>query len=390
MEGNYLKKNPKIAIIHDWLVMLGGADKVLLQILDCYPTADLFCLVEGLPTGIREKFPANIKSTFIQRLPRAKKWYWYYAPFMPIAIEQIDLTGYDLILSCSHAFAKGVICHPNQLHIAYIHSPMRFAYDLQYDYYQNFSFSTGIKRWIASSIFHYLRIWDARTINNVDHLIANSNFVRKRIIKCYRRSSELLYPGIDTGQFKFKASKQSYYLAGSFMTPFKRLDLIISAFNQMPDKKLLLFGTGHQEKYLKKMAGPNITFLGVTSDENLVTLLQNARAFVFAATEDFGMIMAEAQSCGTPVIAYKKGGASEIIKDVDISTETTGIFFENLTCESVELAVKRFETIETSIQPINCRKNAMRFDILHFKERYIDIVKRQWEQWLQLGDSFYS
>lgn len=387
MENKHLEGNPKIAIIHDWLVTFGGAERLLLQILDCYPTADLFCLIEGLPKDIREKFSRNTKSTFIQHLPRAKKWYWYYAPFMPIAIEQIDLTNYDLVLSCSHAFAKGVICHPNQLHIAYIHSPMRFVYDLQHDYYQNFSFKNGIKRWLSAGVFHYLRMWDMRTINNVDHLIANSNFIRKRITKCYRRTSELIYPGIDTERFQFKANKQSYYLAGSFMTPFKRLDLIVSAFNQMPEKKLLLFGSGPQEKYLKKLAGSNVTFLGRASDEDLVKLLQNARAFLFAATEDFGMIMAEAQSCGTPVIAYKKGGATEIIKDVDISTEPTGLFFEELTSESIQHAIKKFEREETSIHPINCRKNAMRFDILHFKKQYIDTIKRYWEQWIPLRDT---
>lgn len=382
-----LKKNPKIAIVHDWLVMLGGADRVLLQIIACYPQADLFCLVEGLPPDIRAKFPSNIKTTFIQKLPRSKKWYWYYAPFMPMAIEQLDLTEYDLVLSCSHAFAKGVIIHPNQLHIAYIHSPMRFVYDLQFDYYQNFSFEKGLKRCLASFIFHQLRIWDARTIHGVDHLIANSNFVRRRIVKCYRRASELIYPGIETGRFKLSVHKQSYYLAGSFMTPFKRLDLIIESFNKMPDKKLLLFGAGPQQKKLKKMAASHIIFLDIVSDNELVTLLQNARAFIFAATEDFGMLMAEAQACGTPVIAYGKGGSTEIIQDIAVSPEPTGVLFHELSAESIQQAVLLFENSTGCISPLNCRKNALRFDVANFKQQYIETVQKHWDQWLISKDA---
>lgn len=382
-EQYVLKKSPKIAVIHDWLVTYGGAERVLSQILECYPQAELFCTIEGLPDSIRNKYPGKITTTFIQNLPFSKKLYWYYSPLMPVAIEQLDLFEYDIILSCCHGFAKGVICHPHQLHVSYIHSPARFIWDLQFDYFKNFSFKNGLKRKLASYAFHRMRIWDVRTSNSVDTMIANSKFVRRRILKCYRRDSEMIYPGIDTTRFAFCDNKQDYFLAGSFMNPFKRLDLIVNAFNRTPEHKLLLFGSGPQEKYLKKIAGRNIIFLGKVPDETLVSLMQKAKAFVFAATEDFGMIMAEAQSCGTPVIAYNRGGASEIVINIDYkSKKPTGILYNQLSVGSLLDAIGQFEMCSKEIIPSNCRDNALRFDVSNFKKKYTDIVGNEWEKWL--------
>lgn len=378
-----LLNQPKIAIVHDWLVTFGGAENVLLQLLDCFPQADLYCIVERLPEQIRIKFPDRIQSTFIQKLPFATKLYWYYSPLMPLAIEQLDLSAYDLVLSSSHCFAKGVIVHPHQLHISYIHSPARFAWDLQFDYFRNFSFEKGLKRILASLMFFSIRNWDARSSNGVDLMIANSRFIQKRILKCYRRSSELLYPGIDTDRFvPIDAPKETYYLAGSFMNPFKKLDLIVETFTKLPHKTLFLFGSGPQEKYLKKIAGPNIHFLGRVSDDKLVTLLQQAKAFIFAATEDFGMIMAEAQACGTPVIAYQKGGASEIVICAKRNkTNPTGILFERLSTENLSEAIQDFEKNTTVISTESCRTNALRFNSKHFKDSYKKMVAKEWENW---------
>lgn len=379
-----LSNNPKIAIIHDWLVTFGGAENLLLQMIECFPDADLFCTVENLPKEIRVKFPKEIRTTFIQKLPFSSKFYWYYSPLMPIAIEQLDLSCYDLVISSSHAFAKGIIAHPNQLHISYVHSSPRFAWDLQFDYYRNFGFNSGVKKILAAIMFHKIRNWDSRTTNGVDILIANSKFVQRRIQKCYRRNSELIYPGINTDFFTTTENpKEDFYLAGSFMNPFKKLDLIIETFTQkFPDKKLLIFGNGPQEKYLRKIAGKNIVFKGRVSNNELKELFQQAKAYIFAATEDFGMIMAESQSSGSPVIAYKKGGASEIV--IEKCEYPTGILFDELSIDSLSEAINNFEENTFKYKSFNCRNNALRFSTDHFKATFYEKIRTEWEKWNEL------
>jgi len=299
----------KIAIVCDWLVTYAGSERVLGEIIQCYPDADLYAVVDFLPETDRA-FLLNkpVKTTYIQHFPFAKKQYRHYLPWMPLAIEQLDLSAYDLIISSSHAVAKGVLTGPHQIHISYVHSPMRYAWDLQHQYLKESGLDRGIKGHIAKYFLHRLRLWDQRTAHGVDHFIANSQFIAKRIWKTYRREATVIHPPIDLAQFKPYMQKENYYLAASRLVPYKKIDLIVEAFAAMPDKKLIVIGDGPDFNKIKAKAAENVEMLGYQSNEKLTYYLQRAKAFVFAAEEDFGLLPLEAQACGTPVIAYGKGG----------------------------------------------------------------------------------
>jgi glycosyltransferase involved in cell wall biosynthesis len=352
----------KIAIVHDWLVTYAGAEKVLEKLLDLYPDADLFSTVDFLPEGKRE-FIKNkpVQTTFIQRLPLASKKYRTYLPFMPLAIEQLDLSKYDVVISSSHAVAKGVITGPNQLHISYVHSPIRYAWDMQHQYLKESGLDRGLKSIAAKWILHNIRLWDYRTANGVDYFLANSNFIAKRIWKTYRRESEVVYPPVDIEAFEFCGEKEDYYLTASRMVPYKKMDLIVEAFSKMPDKKLIVIGDGPDYKKIQSKAGGNVTLLGYQPFSVLKEHMQKAKAFVFAAEEDFGIIPVEAQACGTPVIAYGKGGAKETVRGLGKQEGPTGIFFEEQTVASLMEAVRAFESEGHRIDYKRCRENAERF-----------------------------
>lgn len=361
----------KIAIVCDWLVTYAGAEKVLEQILNVFPEADLFALVDFLPENNRA-FIKNKKvvTSFIQKLPKAKTKYRNYLPLMPLAIEQLDVTGYDIVISSSHCVAKGIITSPNQVHISYVHSPIRYAWDLQHQYLNEAGLNKGLKGWIAKAILHYMRLWDYRTANNVDYFIANSNFIAKRIWKCYRRKAEVIYPPVDVESFEFYDKKEDFYLTASRMVPYKKMDLIVEAFSKMPDKKLIVIGDGPDFKKIKAKAGKNVTLLGYQPFEVLKEHMQKAQAFIFAAEEDFGITPVEAQACGTPVIAYGKGGALETIVGID-KVNPTGVFFKEQTVESICKAVAKFEEVKNKINPKICKANAERFS----NERFLREIK---------------
>ena len=361
----------KIAIVCDWLVTYAGAEKVLEQILNVFPEADLFALVDFLPENNRA-FIKNKKvvTSFIQKLPKAKTKYRNYLPLMPLAIEQLDVTGYDIVISSSHCVAKGIITSPNQVHISYVHSPIRYAWDLQHQYLNEAGLNKGLKGWIAKAILHYMRLWDYRTANNVDYFIANSHFIAKRIWKCYRRKDKVIYPPVDVESFELCEKKEDFYLTASRMVPYKKMDLIVEAFSKMPDKKLIVIGDGPDFKKIKAKAGKNVTLLGYQSFEVLKEHMQKAQAFIFAAEEDFGITPVEAQACGTPVIAYGKGGALETVIGAD-NEIATGVFFEEQTVESICKAVAKFEKVKNKINPKNCRANAERFS----NERFLREIK---------------
>ena len=308
----------KVAIVCDWLVTYAGAEKVLEQILNIFPEADIFALVDFLDEDNRS-FIKNKKvvTSFIQKLPKAKIKYRNYLPLMPLAIEQLDVTTYDLVISSSHCVAKGVITGPNQIHISYVHSPIRYAWDLQHQYLKESGLIKGVKGKIAKAILHYMRMWDVRTANGVDFFIANSEFIAKRIKKCYRREAAVIYPPVDVEAFKMREEKEDFYLTASRMVPYKKMDLIVEAFSRMPDKKLVVIGDGPDFGKIKSKATNNITLLGYQPFGVLKDYMQKAKAFVFAAEEDFGITPVEAQACGTPVIAFGKGGALETVKGLD-------------------------------------------------------------------------
>ena len=344
----------KVALVCDWLVTYAGAERVIGEILKVYPQADVFAVVDFLSEKDRAFLQGKKpKTTFIQNLPGAKKHYRSYLPLMPLAIEQLDVSGYDLVISSSHAVAKGVITGPNQVHIAYVHSPIRYAWDLTHQYLREAGLTQGLKSWLARLILHYIRIWDTRTANGVDGFIANSKFIARRIKKVYGREAEVIYPPVDIENFTCCEEKKDYYLTASRLVPYKRVKLIVEAFNEMPDKKLVVIGDGPEYENIKAIAKNNIELMGYQPTEVLKAKMQHAKAFVYAAEEDFGITPVEAQACGTPVIAYGKGGVTET------TTKDTGVFFKEQKAEAIHEAVKEFES--RSFTPKKCRQNAEQF-----------------------------
>lgn len=366
----------KIAIICDWLVAIGGAEKVLGELLQCYPQADLFAVVDFVDPAKRD-FLQNkpVKTTFIQKLPFAKKLYRSYLPMMPLAIEQLDLSSYDVIISSSHAVAKGVITGPDQIHISYVHSPMRYAWDLQHQYLRETGLDKKPHGLLARYFLHKLRLWDLRAANGVDHFIANSQFIAQRIQKTYRRPAEVIYPPIDITRFTPHTKKEDFYLTASRLVPYKRIDLIVDAFAAMPDKKLVVIGDGPEMAKIASKARQNIKILGYQADDVLISHLQRAKAFVFAAEEDFGLVPVEAQACGTPVIAYGKGGALETVKGLE-QMQPTGVFFPEQTVAALTAAVKKFEANQGRFTVASCVANSARFAPQQFKQKFMGFVQR--------------
>lgn len=350
----------KIAIIHDWLTVYAGAEKTFEQILKLYPDADIFTIVDFLPEKDRGFLNGHkITTSFIQTLPFAKSKYRTYLPLMPLAVEQFDLSDYNLVISSSHAVAKGVITGPDQKHICICYSPIRYAWDLQHQYLRESGLDKGIKGWIAKYLLHRIRLWDYRTANGVDHFIAISNFIARRIWKVYRRESTVIYPPVDVEAFELSNQKEDFYLTASRMVPYKKIDLIVEAFSAMPDKKLIVIGDGPDFEKIHSYASSNVTFMGYQSFEVLRDHMQRARAFVFAAEEDFGITPVEAHACGTPVIAFGRGGATETVID-----GVSGLFFDKQSVESMCEAVKRFETMEFDYKNISL--HAHKFSIERF------------------------
>ncbi|MGY3211541.1 glycosyltransferase family 4 protein [Mucilaginibacter sp. HD30] len=355
----------KVAIIQEWLTVIGGSEKVVKEIACLFPNADIYTLVAKRETltelGIN---PNKTHTSFIQGLPFAKTKYKAYLALFPLAIEQFDLSGYDLIISSSHAVAKGVLTNANQTHICYCHSPIRYAWDLHHQYMREAGLTKGLKGFIAKYILHKIRLWDVISSGRVDYFISNSNFIGKRIKKIYNRDSITIYPNVAIGDFDVVTQKEDYYFTCSRFVPYKRIDLIVKAFSQLPDKKLIVIGDGPDFDKVVKLARNNILLLGYQPFDVLKRYMSNARAMIFAAEEDFGIVPVEAQACGTPVIAYGRGGVLESVVD-----GITGVFYPEQTVESIHAAIKVFE--DTSFDPFIIRQNAERFSAARFiKELY--------------------
>ena len=368
----------KIAIIHDWLTVYAGAERVLEQMLLCYPHADLFSTVDFLPYDQRG-FIMNkpVQTSFIQHLPKAKTKYRNYLPLMPLAVEQFDLSGYDLILSSSHAVAKGVLVGPDQLHICMCYSPIRYAWDLQHQYLAESNLTHGLKGWLARWLLHKIRLWDVRTANGVDQFIGISHFIARRIAKAYRRDAAVIYPPVDVSGFAFQADKEDFYLTASRMVPYKKMPMIVQAFAAMPYKRLVVIGEGPEFDKCRAVAGPNVQLLGWQPFDVLKSHMQRARAFVFAAEEDFGITPLEAQACGTPVIAFGQGAALETIRGIG-SECPTGVFFFEQSVVSIQNAVEQFEFVRNQISPEACRANAVRFAPERFSVEFSNFVEQAW------------
>lgn len=367
----------KVAIVQEWLVTVGGSDKVVKAILDVFPQADVYTLVAKKEIcdelGIDW---AKVHTSFIQKMPLGTKKHRAYLPLFPFAIEQFDLRGYDIVISSSHCVAKGVLTKADQLHICYCHSPIRYVWDMCNEYLEESHLAKGVKSWLVRYLLHRIRKFDVSTANRVDYYISNSDYVGRRIAKTYRRESTTIHPNIDIRNFEYCGEKQDYYLASSRLVAYKRIDMIVDAFNRMPDKRLVVIGGGPQLEMLRKKAGTNIEVMGYQPFDVLKERMQHAKAFVFAADEDFGMIPIEAQACGTPVIAYGHGGSLETV-----SGGKTGLFFNEQTPEAVIEAVNKFEAMgEQPFKYEDCRKWAEGFSEERFKKEIYDFVSEKYEE----------
>lgn len=376
--NNTMSDELKISLVHEWLLSYAGSEQVSAQILKVFPGASLFSVVDFLTAEQRSHFQnKKAKTTFIQKLPGAKKHYQKYLPLMPLAIEQLDVSHADIVISSAHSVAKGVITGPDQLHISYVHSPVRYAWDLQHQYLKESGLNRGLKGWLAKWLLHKIRIWDYRTANGVDHFIANSQYVARRIKKVYGRTADVIYPPVAVEDFELTEQKEDFYFTASRMVPYKRIDLIVEAFSAMPDKKLIVIGDGPEMNKIKAKAGSNVTLMGYQPFPVLRQHMQTARAFVFAAEEDFGIIPVEAQACGTPVIAFGKGGALETVIP-ESEEKPTGLFFKEQTVEAIKQTVEHFEQNVTSFSPQACRENAERFSRERFNNEFSHYVETKW------------
>lgn len=375
-----MNQEKSIGIVADWLVTYAGAERVIKEIIDIYPNSDLYSVVDFLSEQSRIYFHGKKASTtFIQKLPRAKKAYQKYLPLMPLAIEQLDVSSHDVIISSSHAVAKGILTGPDQLHISYVHSPIRYAWDLQHQYLRESHLDKGVKGILAKYLLHKIRQWDYRTANGVDHFIANSQFIARRIHKVYGRTADVIYPPVDVHRFLMNTSKQDYYLTASRLVPYKKIDLIVEAFSNMPDKRLVVIGNGSEMAKIKSKAKSNIEILGYQPDSVMLEHMQNAKAFVFAAEEDFGITPVEAQACGTPVVAFGKGGSLETVRPYGVD-KPTGVFFDEQSVPSLVKAINFFDTVSDKIEPQDCRENAMRFSVEIFKNNLSKYVEDKWTE----------
>jgi glycosyltransferase involved in cell wall biosynthesis len=372
-----------VAVVHEWLTDWGGSEDVTRAMLACLPQARLFATIDFLSRQDRARLGApEIRTTFLQRAPGARTRFWNYLPLTPLAVETHDLRGAQVIVSSSHAFAKGVITTGEQLHVSYIHSPMRYAWDMHHQYLADYRLDRGIKGMLARHVFHRLRLWDRQTANNVDLFLANSRHVQRRIWRTYRRPSRVIYPPVRTDEFRLgEAPKEDFYVTVSRLVNYKRIDLILDAFRLLPSRRLVVIGDGPEMSALKAKCPPNVTLMGLQPDDVVKRHLQAARAFVFAAHEDFGISPVEAQACGTPVIAYGAGGSLETVRATHVSDRPTGLLFLEQTAASLAQGVEAFESAGAVFDPHACREWAEQFSEARFKREFSACVDQAWSLW---------
>lgn len=367
----------KIALVHEWLVFYAGGERVFESFTNIWKDADVYALVDFLNDEQRKIIlkGKHARTTFIQKLPFAEKKFRSYLPLFPLAIESLNFSKYDVIISSSHAVTKGVRKKPNQLHISYCHSPMRYIWDEAETYFEAAKLNSGIKKIIATAILNYLRKWDLKTAQRPDFLIANSKYIAEKLKRIYNRESTVIYPPVDVEKFECVENKDDYYFVASRLVPYKRIDLIVEAFAQMPDKRLVIAGTGPELNKLKSNFLVNVEFIGYQDEKSLKELMQKAKAFVFTAEEDFGIVVVEAMACGTPVIALNKGGTAETVID-----GKTGILFDNQTVEDIKNAVRKFESIQETFNHKEISEYTKKFSRKIFEEKIKQYVDEKSEQ----------
>lgn len=368
----------KYALVHEWLTpqATGGSELVVQQILN-HIDANLYALIDFESSNPDSYlYQRQIGTTFLQHLPYARYGVQKYLPLLPLAIEQLDLRQYDVILSSSHAVAKGVLTTPDQLHICYCHTPMRYAWDLTFDYLHQSKLGKGAVGWVTRYLLHRLRQWDVLSANRVDYFIANSHHTARRIWRCYRREATVIYPPVNVDNLPFSTEKADFYVTVSRLVSYKQVSLIVKAFNEL-QLPLVIIGTGPEMKKIRDLAKSNIQILGWQPDAVVKKYMAEAKAFVYAACEDFGIALVEAQACGTPVIAYGAGGALETVRNLPDSLDTaTGIFFKSQTTAAIMEAVQKFEIYQSSFNPKYMRSHAFQFSLQVFAQRYLKFIEQ--------------
>ncbi|MGK7957244.1 MAG: glycosyltransferase [Crocosphaera sp.] len=375
----------KYALIHEWLTpkATGGSELVVKEILK-HIEADVYALID-FESGNPESYlyGRSIGHTFLQSFPFARNGVQKYLPFLPLAIEQLDLREYDVILSSSHAVAKGVLSSPQQLHICYCHTPMRYAWELTFDYLNQSQAGKGIPGILTRYLLHRLRQWDVISANRVDYFISNSHHTARRIWRCYRREAKVIYPPVDVERFSFNPKKQDFYLTVSRLVSYKKIALIVRAFNQL-GYPLIIIGDGPDLPKIRQMAQANIKVLGAQNNQVVEEYMSQAKAFVYAACEDFGIALVEAQACGTPVIAYGGGGALETVVDIRQNKDKgTGMFFFPQTPEALVETVETFSGFQHQINPESCRHQAAKFTPKVFETSYLTFLEQCYRDFTQ-------
>jgi glycosyltransferase involved in cell wall biosynthesis len=368
-------RTPRVAIVHEWLITYAGSEKVLEAMLQVFPDADIFCALDFLPEKFRGKLKnSRIRTSFIQKIPFARHLHRYCLALMPFAVEQHDLSPYEIVISNSHAVAKGCITGVRQLHVCYCYTPIRYAWELQFQYLAESNLLWGIRSVIARWMLHRIRIWDARTPLMVDAFVACSQYIAHRIRKTYRRDSAVIYPNVEVENFTVGKQDGDFYVTVSRLVPYKQIPLIIEAFRRMPARKLVVIGDGPLLQRCMSDSPPNVEILGYQPDDVIHRYLESARAFIFAAEEDFGIAPVEAQACGTPVIAFGQGGATETV-----ITGETGLFFYEQTPDAIVKAIDEFELRRGDFDRQRIRNNAERFNTERFCSEFRNFVMQQWQ-----------
>ncbi len=359
----------KIAIVCDWLTVYAGAERVVYEIHELFPKAPIYTsLYRKSACPLFEN--ADIKESALSFIPGARRAHRLFFPIMPIAFEKMDFSEYDIVISSNHSASKGIITKPETLHISYCHSPVRYLWDHSHEYRKNFKKFYPL-RFFYRPLLHKLRLWDRLAAERVDHYIANSHYVAKRIKKYYGRNSEVIHPPVNLNRFKLSEKKDNYYLAVGRLIPYKRFDLAVRACSDLR-RNLKVIGDGPEITKLKKIAGPKIEFLGKVNDETLENLYQNAKALLFPQLEDFGIVPLEAMACGTPVIAYGKGGALETVRD-----GVGGLYFKNQDVASLKNAIYRFERRKWSPEAVHL--SVKDFESARFKSELLHAIERAWK-----------
>src|SRR5262245_43468489 len=365
----------KVALVHDWLPVFSGAERVLAEIMRVVGSSDLYTLYDFLDDRDHAALGARrIYTSALNDLPFVEKYYRWTFPFCPQAMEAFNLAQYDLVVSSCAAFAKGIIPHPHQKHVAYVHTAVRYAWDQSFEYLSQTPMSRFPAGIVLGRLLHRMRMWDVRTAHSADVFVANSSIVKRRIEQTYGRRAVVIEPPVDLSEIALVEQKDDYFVVASRLVPYKRIDLVVRAFSEMPSLRLLVVGDGPEMPRLRALAGANVTFTGYLPRAALIETLQKARAFVFAAYEDFGIVMAEAQAAGTPVVAFGRGGAADIVVPLP-ADRPTGVLFAEQSVESVNQAVELFCREERRISPAACRANVERFAPENFRWRLHALIE---------------